>query len=226
MSYLLFPNPTPVFPTLPPLTWSVYRKIISSSRVTIGATGREVQLATAVFPRWTWTLTYGGNSWLRDQTQNIVTDPSLAGFTELQQLSSLFLACRGSYGEFFYDDPQDDSRSGAFCGITDGTNTSFTPVITWGNGPFTPQFFFPNQGIASIETIYFNGAPQVSVPFSLDVTRTVLTIPSLASRPGITVTIDFAFYYRCRFSDDNQKYSQFSQNRWEVKQIMFESVKP
>lgn len=226
MAYILFPDPTPLFPFVPTRGWSVFKKIISSSRVTIGATGRECQLATAVFPRWAFTLTYGGDSWLRDETQNIVMDPTLVGFTELQQISSLFLACRGSYGEFFFIDPDDNSRANQFVGFTDGISATYTPVIGWGTGPFTPSFFSPVQGIDTIGAVYFDGVIQPGITFNLDDTRTQISFPTLIGRPGITVTADLSFYYRCRFLEDNQKYSQFAQNLWEAKEIRFESVKP
>ena len=226
MSYIQFPNPTPIFPALPSVGWSVHKKPIMSSRVITAVSGREAMLATCFFPRWAFTLTYGGDSWLRDQTQNIVPDPTLSGFTEMQQLSSLFLLCQGSYGEFFFNDPDDNSRFNLFCGITNGTNVSFTPYITWGNGPFAPSFSFPLQGANVINAHYLNGVPQSTGLITLDATRTVLTIASLAGRPGIEVTVDLSFYFRCRFLDDTLKFEEFDQNLWELKEIRFESVKP
>src|ERR1700722_16763620 len=108
MTYLNFPSPTPVFPALPPLAWSVHKKTIMASRATIAASGRGTQLACAVFPRWSFLLTYGGNSWLRDQTQNINPGPNELGFSELTQISGLYIQCQGPYGEFYYSDPDDN----------------------------------------------------------------------------------------------------------------------
>lgn len=225
MSFIFFPSPTPVFPVVPTLTWSVHKKPIMASRVTIGASGRETQLACAVYPRWEFLLSYGGDSWLREQTQNIVPDPTLAGFTELEQISSLFLACKGSYGEFYYDDPDDDSRLGQGAGVANGVGTTFPLSYNWGTGPFTPYLTIPVGGINTLDAVYLNGVLQSPLSYSLDSTRTQLVFTSPPAN-GSVVTVDFHFYFRCRFSDDHLTYSQFAQNLWETKEVRFESVKP
>ncbi len=235
MSYLFFPNPTPVFPVLPPLAYSVHKKPIMASRVTTAITGRENKLACCVYPRWAFTLTYGGESWLRDQTQNISPDPYLVGYTELEQLSGLFLQCLGSYGEFFYSDPDDCSRSDVAAGVpningqgnvTDGTTTIWPLYVPWGSGPFTGYpMMFPAGGIASIDAVYLNGTMQNPSTYQIDSTQTSLQFLS-APGAGQAITVDFHFYFRCRFLDDTQKYEEWASNLWEVKEIRFESVKP
>ena len=239
MSYIFFPSPTPVFPVLPPLAWSVHKKPIMASRTITATTGRETQIACCAYPRWAFTLTYGGDSWLRDQTQNITPDPTLPGLTELQQLSGLFLQCRGSYGEFYYSDPDDFSRSAQVVGVGDGNTTTFPLTYTWGNGPFSPALTLPVGGIDQISAVYFNGVapgvvpsppaptppPTTNYTWTTDATNTQL-IFNYAPPSGTAITADFTFYFRCRFLDDTQEYSQWAQNLWEVKQVQFESVKP
>lgn len=223
MSYIFFPSPTPVFPVLPPLAWSVHKKALMASRATTAVSGRETKLACCVYPRWAFTLTYGGNSWLRDQTQNITPDAALAGFTELEQLSGLFLACRGSYGEFYYADPDDNSRLGQAVGQGNGAQTTFPLYYSWGAGPFTPSLTIPVGGIESLDAVYINGSKQNPSSYAMDSTNTQLVFNSA---PSGTITADFHFYFRCRFLDDTQDYSEWAQNLWEVKEVRFESVKP
>ena len=226
MSFIQFPTPTPVFPVLPPLAWSVHKKPIMASRAITATTGRETQLACCVYPRWAFTLTYGGDSWLRDQTQNSVPDPALPGLTELEQLSGLFLQCRGSYGEFYYSDPDDFSRLAQAVGTGNGTQTTFPLTYTWGTGPFSPAMTIPVGGIQTIDAVYFNGTPAPGgYTWGTDATNTQLVI-NPAPPNGAVITADFTFYFRCRFLDDTQEYSQWAQNLWEVKQVQFESVKP
>lgn len=222
MAYIFFPVPTPVFPALPSQAWSVHKKPILSSNVVIGATGKEVQLARAGWPRWSFILTYG---WLREQTQNTIPDSSLLGFRELEQISGLFLLCQGAYGEFYYDDPDDDSRLNNLVGYGDGTNLVFPVYYTWGNGPFSPPLRAPVGGIKSLDAVYFNGVVQSAGSYSIDSTNARIVF---ASPPSATTTItaDFSFYFRCRFLDDQLTFSQFARNRWEMKEIRFESVKP
>ena len=227
MSFIFYPSPTPTFPVLPPLGWSVHKKTIMASRTTTAATGRETQLACAVYPRWEFLLTYGGNSWLREETQNIVPDSTLAGFTELEQLSSLFLICRGAYGEFFYDDPDDDSRTNLTIGTTDGVSRDYPVYYDWGNGPFSPSLLIPVGGINTLDAVYLNGVLQSPLTYIIDSTRTKISFTGvLPPSAGQTLSLSFHFYFRCRFSDDNMKYEQFVRNLWEVKEVRFESVKP
>ena len=226
MAFINFPTPTPIFPTLPPLTWSVHKKAIMASRVSIAATGRTAQLACAIYPRMEFTLSYGGgNSWLRDQTQNIVPDTTLAGFTEFQQLSGLFLACLGSYGEFYYSDPSDNSRAGQVIGSGDGTTVSFPVYYQLAAAVYASAPFTVVGGINTLSAVYINGTVQSPSTYSIDATNTAIVFTSAPSA-GVTISADFSFYYRCRFSDDTLKFSQFALNKWECPEVRFESVKP
>lgn len=225
MSFIQFPDPTPVFPFLNPEAWPVLKTPGFGASTTTAMSGRVVQLSRQVFPRWKFKLTYGDESWLREQTQNIIPDPRRAAQTELEQISGLFLACLGSYGEFYYSDPDDDSRLAAPVATADGTSTTYQLFYSWGTGPFTPSFYAPVTGIQTIDNIYFNGVAQPGANYSLDSTRTkvVFTAPPSV---GVVITSDIHFYYRCRFLADMQEYEQWAKNLWEYKTCEFESVKP
>lgn len=214
----------PIFPVLLPLAWSVHKKPIMASRVITAVTGRETQLAAAAYPRWAFTLTYGGSSWLREQTQNIIPDPTKFGFTEFEQLSALFIFCQGPYGEFYYEDPDDNSRLKAPIGNGNGLTTSFPIYVPWGFGPLSPSFFYPVGGVKTIDTVYFNGIIQPTSAYGLDATKTQLNFASAPSF-GTIITADFYFYFRCRFLDDHLDFSQWAQNLWECPEVRFESVK-
>ena len=225
-SLVLIGATLPIFPVLLPLAWPVHKKPILASRATTGATGRETQLAAAAFPRWAFTLTYGGgSSWLRDQTQNIVPDSTKLGLTEFEQLSALFIYCKGSFGEFYYEDPDDNSRSKAPIAVGDGTTTSFPIYVPWGFGPFSPSFFYPVGGINTIDAVYIDGVVQSTSTYTLDTTRTQLIFNSPLVKDTI-ITADFHFYFRCRFLDDHLDFNQWGQNMWECAEVRFESVKP
>lgn len=225
MTFVDFPTPTPIFPVLPPLAWSVHKKPILASRVYTGSSGRDLQLACAVFPRWSFILTYGGSSWLREQTQNITPDTTLAGFTELEKLSGLYLACKGPYGEFYYEDPDDNSRLNQGEGVGNGVATTFPVYVNFGFGPFSQPFYYPVGGVKAIGTVYFDGVPISPTLYSLDATNTQLIFVS-APGNGVVITMDFLFYFRCRFLDDNLDFYQFDRNLWEGREVRFESVKP
>ena len=230
MSYINFPSPTPVFPTLAPLAWSRNKKPMMASKTWTSASGREVQIARAVFPTWKFTLVYGGDSWLRDQTQNIVPYLPLTGKTEFEHLCGLYLQCLGPYGEFYYQDPDDNSRLNQSAGIGDGLTTNFPLTFTWGQGPFNPPMALPVQGLISIDNVYFNGGSPISPSlYTIDASNTELqfyTAPGLYPALGPTITADFHFYFRCRFDEDKQEYEEWALNLWENKTVKFQSVKP
>jgi uncharacterized protein (TIGR02217 family) len=224
VGFVNFPSPTPIFPVLPPLAWSVHKKPIMASRVTTAVSGRDNQLACAVYPRWEFTLIYSGSSWLRDETQNSELYDPLAGFTEFQQLSGLFLQCLGKYGEFYYLDPDDNSRAGQVVGQTNGTTSLFQLYYTWGSGPFIPPFTAPVTGIKTLKAVYFNNEVISPSLYEMDPTNTKIQFFSPPGG-GATITADFIFYYRCSFSDDQLDFSQWEKNLWENKETRFESVK-
>lgn len=224
MSFTNFPLPVPVFPTLPPLAWSVHKEPSYKSTVTKAISGKETQLIRAVYPRWEFTLTYGEDSWLREQTQNIVPDLRFSGVRELEQLSGLFLQCLGAYGEFYYLDPEDNSRI-INLGTGDGTTTTYQLFYTWGTGPFSPVFTAPVSGVQSIVSVYLDGVLQDPDSYILDSTNTKLVF-SVAPTKGQVIIVDFVFYFRCRFLADTENYEQWALNLWENKELKFQSVKP
>lgn len=226
MAFINFPSPTPVFPALSPLAWSVNKVPFNEKTLTEKAiSGNEYFILRQVIPRWEFTLRYGGDSWLRDQTQNTTPYGPLSGHVELEQLAGLFLACLGSYGEFYYSDPDDNSRSGQGVAQADGVKTTFPVFFHWGTGPFTPTAYYPVTGIQSMDTVYFNGSPISPTLYTLDSTNTKLVFTSPPSA-GTVIAADFHFYFRCRFLNDVEEFEQWAYNLWEKKELKFQSVKP
>lgn len=224
MSFITFPSPTPVFPALASQAWSVHKEPSFKTTTDVSISGREYQIARQVIPRFEFTLTYGGDTWLRDQTQNITPFNPLSGYTELEQLAGLFLACLGSYGEFYYSDPDDNSRLGVTIGTTTAA-TIYQIYFSWGTGPFTPPAFYPVGGVQTINAVYLDGMLISSADYTLDSTRTRLVFFT-APGAGKILTIDFSFYFRCRFLNDVEEFSQWAINLWESKSLKFQSVKP
>jgi hypothetical protein len=133
----------------------LFKKPIMSSRVAIAATGREVQVAAAAYPRMSFRLSYGDKSWLRERTQNITPWAPLNAYTELEQISGLYLACQGPYGEFYYKDPDDYSRGRTFLGVGDGVNRLFPVSFLWGSRSIHTTDAF-RWGLISVQTVWMN----------------------------------------------------------------------
>lgn len=215
-----FPNPVPLMPTLN--GFSVHKKPTFATIVQTAVSGREVTSAQQAYPLWEFELTY---EVLREITQNQTPYQNNSPFTEFQQISELFLACNGQYGRFYYNDPSDNSRFAQELGVGDGTTTNFPIVRTWGSGALA----FPEQvgGLNSTEpyVVYLNGTP-VSESGNWSISSDNRTLQFVtAPSAGQIVTMDFFFYYLCRFIEDIEDFEQFYTNLWALKALKFRSVK-
>ncbi len=225
MAFIDFPSPTPVFPDLPPKAWSVHKEPSFKTSTSTAISGREYQIVRQVIPRWLFTLSYGGESWLRDQTQNITPYGPLTGYTELEQMAGLFLGCLGAYGEFYYEDPDDNSRVGEIINNATLGVLSYGIFFSWGTGPFTSGMQYPVTGIKTLDAVYLNGVLESAATYSLDATRTQLVFVSQPT-VGDAISVDFHFYFRCRFMNDVEEFEEWAWNLWEKKSLKFQSVKP
>ena len=219
MSFINFPSPTPIFPTLDSQSWSVRVRPTWSTMSAAFVNGAERRAVRSVFPLWEFELTYEG---MRDQTLNQVIYQPFAGQYDLQQIEGLFMACKGDYGEFYYSHPDDNSRAAGFIGNCNGVVTDFTIIKLYRN--FTGDYWGvdPIGGLNTLLAVYLNGVFQSSGFSATGQTLSFATAPG----SGVVVTADFSFYYRCRFTDPKQQYAQFLKNLWELKVCRFRSVKP
>lgn len=225
MSYNQFPNPTPIFPTNLPVGWSVQRTPTWEEDVALHVSGRETRTPRRVFPVWDFLLLY---EVLRDQTQNENLYTANSPYIELQTISQLFLACMGKFGEFYYSDPDDNSRFAAPQLILgNGTKTAWRILRPWGASPFIS--FEPIGGINFDLPVhvYLDGVLQLSSTYTVanTVNGSFVTFNS-APAVGKSVTMDFTYYYRCQWMDDMQDYEEFYKNLWGYKSCHFRTVKP
>jgi uncharacterized protein (TIGR02217 family) len=202
--------------------FSIMKKPVFASIVQSFKSGREVINAQQTSPLFEFELKY---ETLKDQTQNQVPYAQNAGFTALEQLSSLFLFCNGQYGRFIFEDLSDCSRTGQILGTGDGTTINFSIVETISDASSGEDFSFVigmlNQSHSF--TVYVNGVPKVfGVDYSVDSAGVQI---SFASPPAndTTITMDFYFYYLCRFISDEQEFEQFVKNWWTAS-IKFRSI--
>ena len=226
MSYIDYPNPTPVFPALPVVGFPVHKKPLFTGWQHKSVTGRTYLTARQVYPNWDFELQFSKDSWLREQTQNNPIYGPNSPHVEFEAISQLFLSCYGTYGEFYYDDPEDDSRLGQSIGIGDGVTTTFRVMRTWGSTPLARVEPVGGANLGQPITVYLNGTPLAGA-WGVNNTSsgTYLTFSS-APGAGVAITMDFSFFYRCRWKDDMQEYQQFNYNLWELGKCEFRSTKP
>jgi hypothetical protein len=165
-------------------------------------------LRRQAFPLWEFNL----NLPLRDQTRNAEVLPpefDVGGFTDLQQWQDLLQRCLGSYGQFFVDVVDDNSRLAvplATGGIpagpnytlnptTDGFSTLYIPMIYHTAGAY--RGYEPCGGIASIQAVY-----GTSISYGVDTAVGQGILFDEVPPAGLTLTADVTFYYRCHFIDE------------------------
>jgi len=201
--------------------WSVKKIPTVATLQATSVLGIERRATRQAFPLWEFEATFEA---LREQTQNDPVYLPTSPYTELEQISGLFLACRGDYGEFYFNDPDDNSRLSVPLGISDGVGLSFLTYATYPSGNHTS--FEPVGGLQSVEAVYLNGSLYMGGHLGPFPNGQFLTWPTAPPVLGTEIAASYHFYYRCRFIDDMQNYSQFYKNLWEYKSCKFRSVKP
>lgn len=201
----------PVLPVL--YGFSITKKPVFQSIVQSFRSGREVTVAEQTQPLWEFELKY---ETLKDQTQNQDPYPQNLGFTAFETLSSIFVFCNGQYGRFLYEDLSDCSRSGQVIATGDGIINTFNLVstitdVSSGNS-FTQAIGRLNNSHPT--TVYIDEtpiAPSGNWAISDDGTQIIFVS---APSPGAVITMDFYYYYACRFISDEQDFEQFVMNWW------------
>jgi Conserved hypothetical protein 2217 (DUF2460) len=231
VSFINFPTPTPVFPNLPPLEWPVLQKPFFASWTHRSVSGKQWQSSRQVYPNYDFEVSFGkGESWLREQTQNQELYEQNSPFTEFQAISQLFLSCYGSYGEFYYDMPDDDSRLNQFVSTTVSGVSSYIIYRAWGGVTSAAlQRFEPVGGVQLTQpiSVYLNSvlvpSSEYQIQNQLSGSFLVFNTPPTA---GQVCTITFSFYYRCHFLDSFAQFDQFQRNLWQFGRCRFRTVKP
>lgn len=213
-----YPIPTPVYPTVPNGYPSTIKPIFSTG-VNTSVSGFETRYSRQAYPLWEFSISYER---LADQTQNIVPDPYYIGETQLQQVAGLFLQVNGQYGRFYYSCPEDCSRRNQGIAIGDNTTGTYTVVRTWGND--AAPFVEPVGGVDETNplTVYIDGSPISSSDYSFVDNQIILT-SNLGT--GAVLTMDFFFFYFCRFLEDISDYEQFVHHLWQMQSLKFRSAK-
>ena len=202
-----------VFPALPGLAWSVTKTPTFQTRIQRAVSGRELRALDYPYPLWQFTLVF---AFLRD-------NPG-AGLDELRTLLGFYLACQGAYGTFLFQDPSDHQVTGQYLGTGDSSTSVFQLTRTLGtalpNGGFIEPIVAPNI----IATVYFDGITQSPSGYSVDPDTGLLTFAEPPST-GLLITVDFSYWFRCRFIDDSYDFENFMYRLWQLNKLTFISVR-
>jgi uncharacterized protein (TIGR02217 family) len=183
------------------------REVLFSTIVQTSQNAREVRVANQSEPRYRWNLSWEFLS-LVDTEDSLRT---LQGFYE-----SLY----GSYDSFLWWDQNDNAtvnpvtgaRTPTQIGVGDGTTTAFQLSRTWGGfakiiRDINTTAYTPIMYVSGVATSAFTLGSTGVVTFSS---------PPAAAAP---ITADFDYYFRAHFEDDSMKFTQFTENLFEVKDV-------
>ncbi len=192
-----------VFPTLPSLAWSSFKRPTFSTRISKRTSGREVRAANYIYPLYEFELTY---EVLRAAT----------AYQELQQLMGFFLARQGQFDSFLYLDPTDYLVASQVIGVGDGVTTSFPLIRDLGG------WVEPIGQAANTPTVTIGGTPATG----WTIAGNLLTFGSAPALGAQIQVVNLEFYFVCRFLDDVHEYENWSSDLWLLKSCKFVSVKP
>lgn len=200
-----------VFPTgLQGLTFNGNRTPIWKTRVQEALSGKETALGYQQYPKFRFELNF---EWL----------DSAAATNDYRKVAGLYGAMNGRYDTFLYTDPRFNTLVDENFGTGNGALTAFQIIAKDQNsgGPGVAEII---QNFNGAVTIKDNGVTRTGggVDYTLGATGIVtFTTPPVNAH---ALTWSGAFYYRCRFLEDEQDFSEFMQNMWETRQLTFRSV--
>lgn len=201
-----------IFPLLPGLMWNLTKTPMFNTRVMTSVNGQELRASFTAVPKYAISL---GFEFLRQR----------GGKKELEQLESFFYERRGAFDSFLLAMPDDNQFNCSFVG--DGVTTTyqvykklFNSVVPLGNTlPFSVLIDVSMWKQAS-STLMWGTASNLMWPSSnMSLNSKGILILATPLEAGKTLTVTGTYYYRCRFKDDEQQYTNFMANLWEAKKI-------
>ena len=202
-----------IFPALPGLAWSVTKAPTFQTRIQRAVSGRELRALDYPYPLWQFTLVF---AFLRD-------NPA-AGFDELRTLMGFYLACQGAYGTFLFQDPSDYQVIGQYLGTGDSSVAAFQLQRTMGKALIGGGYAEPIAAPNLITAVYFDGITQNPSGYNIDPGTGLLTFTTPPGT-GLVITVDFSYWFRCRFVDDSYGFENFMYRLWQLKKLTFISVR-
>ncbi|OTG79754.1 hypothetical protein B9T33_11495 [Acinetobacter sp. ANC 5054] len=203
-----------LFPELPGLEWELSKTPIFNTKIMTSANGRELRASYQAVPKYEISMSF---AFLRESK----------GRNELQQLEGFFIERRGAFDSFLFKMPEDCEYDCTFVG--DGVTKIFQlyrlmrdvkyplshvkPVgggvgaLMWDSNVRKPMWY--------IDDLLLQWSSGVDFTISKDGVLSLLSpIPK-----GLILRVVGTFYYRCRFADDEQQYTNFMSKLWKANKV-------
>lgn len=203
-----------LFPELPGLEWELTKTPIFNTKIMTSINGRELRASYQAVPKYEFGMSFG---FLRESQNR----------QELQKLEGFFLDRRGAFDSFLLRVPEDCDFNCSFIG--DGLTTSFQifkslanrqiplshtkPIAAMKINPLMWNItkFKPMWDSSSGKLMWNNSNATVSNSGVLNLSSPL--------EPGIEISIKGTYYYRCRFKDDEQQYTNFMSKLWKASKV-------
>ena len=202
-----------IFPALPGLAWNVTKTPTFQTRIQRAVSGRELRALDYPYPLWQFALVY-----------DFLRDNPAAGYDELRSLLGFFMLCQGAFGTFLFQDPSDCKVAGQEIGTGNASTTVFQLQRAMGAALSGGGFLEPITAPNLVSAIYLNGITQDSTSYSVDPGTGLVTFET-APGSGLIITVDFTYYFRCRFTEDKYDFENFMFRLWQLKKLTFISVR-
>jgi hypothetical protein len=208
----------PVYPSnLPGLAFNVkWTPQFFNMPSQIASAGASIDLAYADTPLHEFELIY---EFLRDNF----------GQTEFKTMMGFFLKLGGTVGRFLFRNPDDYIATAEYIATTDGFATLYGPVTrTFGTGDYTASESVGWVDLTAPVKIYLDGIEQgSSAAYVLQTTPGDVRIKFTAAPTiGQVITMDFNFYYYCKFMDNIASFEKFMNQIWTLPSIRIGSCRP
>ena len=191
---------TPTFPTLQGLAWPVNRVPKWDTLKQTPWSGKDTRLQKWSYPIYEFTLTF-----------------NYLSATDYANIEGFYNLAGGAAQMFQFQDANDKSVTNQGFGTGDGATTTFQLVRSFGG--FVMPIFAPTGS----PTIKDNGA--TVNPANYTINATGLVTFTAAPTAGHALTWTGNFNWLCWFTDDALSLSEIMKNIFELKKLIFESVK-
>lgn len=199
-----------LFPELPGLEWDLTKTPMFNTKIMQSVNGRELRASYQAVPKYQISMSF---AFLRESK----------GRKELQQLEGFFLERRGSFDSFLFKMPEDNEFQCTFIG--DGVQTSFQLYKQINTTQIPLQHTQAEQSEDPLMWSENASKPMWSDPESqmwllqFGITTNGLLQMPIQLAAGQSITISGTYYYRCRFADDEQQYTNFMSKLWKAGKV-------
>ncbi|MGB8366356.1 MAG: DUF2460 domain-containing protein [Rhizomicrobium sp.] len=214
----------PIYPdasVLPGLGWSQkWSPEFFNMKTETTPTGADIDLAFAQYPLHNFELTY---DFLRDRWFWV------SASLEFKTMMGFFLQTGGSIGRFLFRNSDDHFIAAQQIGTGDGTTTTFGPI----QRSFGANGYIASEPVGQIDTtkpilVRLGNIAQPSSIWTLDTATPLNQTITFATAPGlgVPITMDFSYFYYCKFPDNTNTFEKFMDRLWLLQKVSIKSCRP